>query len=423
MAYFAALVGFILLLIMMYRCYKSYKEKKKQLHEMKKLLKARHDDMELMSSAWLIQWDELELKQQLASGGFGEVHRGTLRGRYDVAIKIIFDSKGINIEEDKEIRFLKRARHPRLVLFLGCGVRSSDNSIFLVLEFCEEKTLEILLYGDPTIMPPSWDVRLRLLKDAAEGMMHLHLILKTLHRDLKSPNILLNRENGKLRGKVADFGTARWTDARAEERLEQAANKKKKKKKKKKRTRGNSFMNLFGGSSSNKDEIVIDRKEMEEMDLRISRTSVQSNASSKSSDSRDSWQGMNMTAGTGSLLWMAPELVNTMSTKKRIMYSPAVDVYSFGIVLSEALALRQPWSVDTQYHKFTYMLMDAVCAGVRPTIDSNDIADAPPGYVNLMTRCWAHMAVDRPGFDEINMILEVRFNFTNTQKLKSFTTY
>ena len=254
-AYAAGLIGFLLMLIMIYRCYKSYKSKKKQIKEMKKLLKARHDDMELMSSAWLIQWNELDLKQQLASGGFGEVHRGTLRGRYDVAIKIIFDSKGINIEEDKEIRFLKRARHPRLVLFLGCGIRSTDNSIFLVLEFCEERTLEYLLYGNPKAPPPSWDVRLRLLKDAAEGMMHLHLILKTLHRDLKSPNILLNRENGELRGKVADFGTARWTDARAEERLQKAA----KKKKKKKKARA-SFINLFSPAQKNADEIVIDRK-------------------------------------------------------------------------------------------------------------------------------------------------------------------
>ena len=76
-AYAVALIGFLLLLIMIYRCYKSDKLKKKQIKKMKTLLKARHDDMELMSSAWLIQWNELDLKQQLASGGFGEVHRGT----------------------------------------------------------------------------------------------------------------------------------------------------------------------------------------------------------------------------------------------------------------------------------------------------------------------------------------------------------
>ena len=72
-AYAVALIGFLLLLITIYRCYKSYKLKKEQIKKMKTLLKARHDDMELMSSAWLIQWNELDLKQQLASGGFGEV--------------------------------------------------------------------------------------------------------------------------------------------------------------------------------------------------------------------------------------------------------------------------------------------------------------------------------------------------------------
>ena len=216
---------------------------------------------------------------------------GTLRGRYDVAIKIIFDSKGINIEEDKEIRFLKRARHPRLVLFLGCGIRATDNSIFLVLEFCEEKTLEYLLYGNPKAEPPSWDVRLRLLKDAAEGMMHLHLILKTLHRDLKSPNILLNKENGQLRGKVADFGTARWTDARAEERLEKAE-----KKKRSKRSRATSFIELLRGKSHTSDEYIIE-KDAHSIDLSSSDHNISSsNKSSGSNKSSDSgkWVGMNM---------------------------------------------------------------------------------------------------------------------------------
>lgn len=56
------------------------------------------------------------------------------------------------------------------------------------------------------------------------------------------------------------------------------------------------------------------------------------------------------------------------------------------------------------------MLMDAVCVGVRPTVDPDDIADAPPGFVDLMKRCWSHEAPDRPGFDEINMILQDMLN-------------
>ena len=250
--------------------------------------------------SFISQEDHSNSNAQIVSSnintGTPRSNTGTLRGRYDVAIKIIFDSKGINIEEDKEIRFLKRARHPRLVLFLGCGIRASDNSIFLVLEFCEEKTLEYLLYGNPKAEPPSWDVRLRLLKDAAEGMMHLHLILKTLHRDLKSPNILLNKENGQLRGKVADFGTARWTDARAEDRLEKAA----KKKKKSKRSRATSFIELFTGVSHKRGDEYIIEKDDRSIDLSASNNNLSSSnkstGSNKSSDSGNSgkWVGMNM---------------------------------------------------------------------------------------------------------------------------------
>ena len=53
-----------------------------------------------------------------------------------------------------------------------------------------------------------------------------------------------------------------------------------------------------------------------------------------------------------------------------------------------------------------YMIMDAVSNGVRPTIENISIADAPPGFVNLMHRSWAQEPSDRPGFDEINMILD-----------------
>merc|ERR1712232_441395 len=126
-----------------------------------------------------------------------------MRGRYDVAVKITFDSEDINLEDDKEIKFLKRVRHPRLVMFLSCGYVTGDGSsgplagreksVFLVLEYCEAGTLAQLLYGTPPEQPAdqtestsylSWRVRFQLLMDTAEGMAHLHLLMNTLHRDL-----------------------------------------------------------------------------------------------------------------------------------------------------------------------------------------------------------------------------------------------
>ena len=101
-----------------------------------------------------------------------------------VAVKIVTDTN-CSIEDEKEIGFLKRCRHPRLVLFLGCGYRPSDNAVFLVLEFCEKGTLEEFLYSNTSKASSSgerssWSTRLRLLCDCAEGMVRTILPLPSL---------------------------------------------------------------------------------------------------------------------------------------------------------------------------------------------------------------------------------------------------
>ena len=48
-------------------------------------LEASHDDVRLMSAAWEVSWDEVELGKELARGAQGAVFRGTMRGKWDVA--------------------------------------------------------------------------------------------------------------------------------------------------------------------------------------------------------------------------------------------------------------------------------------------------------------------------------------------------
>ena len=139
----------------------------------------------------------------------GEVWSGVLNGTLRVAVKKMFNSTELDTSEDSEISFLQRARHPKLVMFIGCG-RMDDGNIFLVLEFMNSGDLQGLLWGnDGSLL---WTTRLSLLKDVAEGMSYLHETHHSIHRDLKSPNILLAKvPNSSLPfvAKVADFGLSK----------------------------------------------------------------------------------------------------------------------------------------------------------------------------------------------------------------------
>jgi serine/threonine protein kinase len=61
-----------------------------------------------------------------------------------------------------------------------------------------------------------WKTKKQLLMDICEGAAFLHASFYSdgrpkkivLHQDLKSPNVLLCEEGGKLRAKIADFGLA-----------------------------------------------------------------------------------------------------------------------------------------------------------------------------------------------------------------------
>ena len=106
-----------------------------------------------------------------------------------------------------------------------------------------------------------------------------------------------------------------------------------------------------------------------------------------------------MTAGIGSLLWMAPELHATLK-QAFASYTPAVDTYSFGVIMYEALECVQPWSLEK--YRFSYAIAEAVLAGKRPVVRSN----GPAGYNELMNACWSQDPSDRPTFGVIYRSLE-----------------
>ena len=83
-------------------------------------------------------------------------------------------------------------------------IPEEDDSIFVILELMDKGDLRSLIWEPESV--PSWKTRLRLLLDASEGMSYLHCVKKQIHRDLKTPNILLAESKNEC-GLVAKIGT------------------------------------------------------------------------------------------------------------------------------------------------------------------------------------------------------------------------
>ena len=103
---------------------------------------------------------------------------------------------------------------------------------------------------------------------------------------------------------------------------------------------------------------------------------------------------MTQTLGVGSPLWMAPEVMDGRYGRAR--YNPAVDVYSFGIVMFEIASDELPF-YDNDWSAFE--VQTEVKAGVRPALPPS--ATPPDGFVALMEACWAGNPRERPDFGQI----------------------
>jgi len=153
---------------------------------------------------------EIEYKEVIGVGAFGQVIRGICRGK-DVAIKKLH--KPITDEETliafkTEVAIMSTIFHPNICLFMGACTQAGN--FFIVQEFLPGGDVEKLLRNATQDIPLYR--RMQMAKDAALGVNWLHCSNPSLvHRDLKSSNLLID-ENGKV--KVCDFGLAQVKPSR-----------------------------------------------------------------------------------------------------------------------------------------------------------------------------------------------------------------
>jgi serine/threonine protein kinase len=152
-----------------------------------------------------IKIEEIKKGERIGSGGFATVYRGTWKEK-TVALKQM--TVGLNeetlLEFGREASLIKSLQHPNIIQLYGVIKPSNENPI-MVMEFFENGNLYQLLHERNEIL--KFEEQLSISFDIANGMNYLHrLNPKIIHRDLKSANVLLNKEKKAV---LTDFGLAR----------------------------------------------------------------------------------------------------------------------------------------------------------------------------------------------------------------------
>ncbi|KAM3334747.1 hypothetical protein ACQJBY_029272 [Aegilops geniculata] len=152
-----------------------------------------------------ILWEDLVIGEQVGQGCCGTVYHALWRGS-DVAAKVFskqdYSEEMINTFR-QEVSLMKKLRHPNIILFMGAVL--SQQRLCIVTEFLPRGSLFRLLRTNIGKLDPRRRVNMAI--DIASGMNYLHNSIPTVvHRDLKSPNLLVDK-NWTV--KVADFGLSR----------------------------------------------------------------------------------------------------------------------------------------------------------------------------------------------------------------------
>ena len=146
---------------------------------------------------WEIPFEWISDLQWLGSGAQGAVFKGKLKNEI-IAVKKVREQK------ETDIRHLRKLNHRNIVQFKGVCTQAPCYCI--IMEYCPYGPLYDLLKKGEKIPPNrlvSWS------KQIAAGMHYLHAH-KIIHRDLKSPNVLIGQ--GEV-VKISDFGTSReWNE-------------------------------------------------------------------------------------------------------------------------------------------------------------------------------------------------------------------
>lgn len=97
----------------------------------------------------------------------------------------------------------------------------------------------------------------------------------------------------------------------------------------------------------------------------------------------------------GCLAYLAPEILYAASSSLELPYTPEADIYSFGMLIYEAVTGVAPFR---NFDKDSTKLGSDICSGVRPEIP----ASLPAHLASWIKRCWDARPQNRPTAAELS---------------------
>ncbi|XP_010275524.1 PREDICTED: receptor-like serine/threonine-protein kinase At1g78530 [Nelumbo nucifera] len=161
----------------------------------------------LTSEAFLKKTMKLTNKDIIGSGGYGTVYRLIINDSIAFAVKRV--NRGSADRDrgfERELKAMGDIKHRNIVTLHGYCTAPQFN--LLIYDLMPNGSLDALLHRRSNDKKPlDWPSRYKIAVGSARGISYLHhdCIPHIIHRDIKSSNILLDKN---MEARVSDFGLA-----------------------------------------------------------------------------------------------------------------------------------------------------------------------------------------------------------------------
>jgi hypothetical protein len=308
----------------------------------------------------------------LGSGGMGAVYEvERLSDGKHLALKVTLEVRGLALARlAREAQIATRVHHPNVVSIVDADVAEGGYA-YLVMELVQGRSLAACEDGHPV----GWC--LDVLVQVLEGVKALHA-QSIIHRDLKPSNILVSGDQTKQPlVKITDFGISRWLEDEPDEGVAEAAN------------ATTTVQSRFNGQRPPPQDDGASTTP-----TRVDGMTPPHGGTTPPRGAKSTPQLTRTGAITGTPLYVAPELADGP-----VMLTPAVDVFSFGVVAYRLLSGKLPYP-DAP--------LDARLAGravpIHPPLASLCGALSPTA-AQAIDACLALSAAKRPTVDMLIAIL------------------